>query len=111
MKYLILILLFSFYSCSNKFYKAPKITHVLGINEVGDTLQVPIERLREIRTIYRYDYYNPYYTIPYNYNNYKYNYMPKYNNGSDKIIKEIDKQIPIKVNAPNPVKDNPKKNN
>lgn len=111
MKYLILILLLSLYSCSNQLYKAPKITHVLGINEAGDTLQIPIERLREIRTIYRYDYYNPYYSIPYYYNNYKYNSIPQYNNSSKKIIKEIDKQIPIKVNAPNPAKDNPKKNN
>ncbi len=111
MRYLIFILIFGFYSCSNQFYKAPRITHVLGINEAGDTLQVPIDRLREIRTIYRYDYYNPYNTIPYYYNNYKYNYIPKYNNNSEKVIKKINEQIPNNINAPNPAKNNPKKNN
>ena len=58
-----------------------KVTHVLAITEMGDTLKIPISEIKPkvIYNVVGYDYmrYNPYYS-PYNnryyYDNYNYNY-------------------------------------
>ena len=57
-----------------------KITHVLAITEMGDTLKIPISEIKPkvIYNVVGYDYmrYNPYYS-PYN-NRYYYNLNPQY---------------------------------
>ena len=72
-------------SCTSSIYKVRKdyikVTHVLAITELGDTLKVPISEIKPkvIYNVVGYDYmrYNPYYS-PYNnryyYDNYNYNY-------------------------------------
>ena len=69
-------------SCTSSIYKVRKdyikVTHVLAITEVGDTLKVPISEIKPkvIYNVVGYDYmrYNPYYS-PYNNRYYYYNFQ------------------------------------
>ena len=68
--------------CASSIYKVRKdhikVTHVLAVTEMGDTLKIPIESIKPniVYNVVGYDYmrYNPYYS-PYN-NRYYYDYYP-----------------------------------
>tara|TARA_Y100000034_G_scaffold2543_1_gene3082 strand:+ start:871 stop:1383 length:513 start_codon:yes stop_codon:yes gene_type:complete len=65
-----------------------KVTHVLAVTEMGDTLKIPINEIKPkvIYNVVGYDYmrYNPYYS-PYN-NRYYYDYYPyNYSNSTNHV--------------------------
>ena len=77
-------------SCMSTIYKVRKeqikVTHVLAITEMGDTLKIPIEEIKPnvIYNVMGYNYMRPnYYFRPYNYINSTYDYYPyNYNNNN-----------------------------
>ncbi len=59
-RFLIFLLL---WGCTSYLYKAPLVSHVLAINELGDTVRIPIDEIRPTRiyNVVGYDYYDRYY--------------------------------------------------
>lgn len=95
--------------CASSIYKVRKdhikVTHVLAITEIGDTLKIPIESIKPniIYNVVGYDYmrYNPYYS-PYNnryyYDNTPYNFSNNTNySGGSFGISSINPTIQIPV--------------
>ena len=113
-----IIFLLIFLGCTHTFYRSPLVTHVLAIGVTGDTIKIPINQIQPTK-IYNVIGYDSYYPTTYNrdwrfYYDYRddlrhYNYYPNINNQSLYINPpNANKQS---TNAPNPAKDNPKKNN
>lgn len=107
----IIIILFSV-SCSSYLYNGKEkiqVTHVLAMTSTGDTLKIPIDKIRPniYYNVIGYDYYRPYrYYNPYYYNHIDYGYSiggrtynPPPNNNGGKNIKSID---PKPINKPTP---------
>lgn len=117
MKRLIAIIFLLFFtSCSSYLYNGKEkieVTHVLALTSTGDTLKIPIDKIRPnvYYNVIGYDYYRPYrYYNPYYYNNYNYHYNsggrtytppPNNNNKGNDNIKSIDPR-PIKKPTPPP---------
>ena len=88
-----------------------KVTHVLAVTDLGDTLKIPISEIKPkvVYNVVGYDYmrYNPYYS-PYN-NRYYYDYYPyNYSNNTNHVgtnfgISSIQPttQIPVPNNGGN----------
>ena len=94
-------------SCASSIYKARKeqikITHVLAVTEMGDTLKIPIESIKPnvVYNVVGYDYmrYNPYYS-PYN-NRYYYDYYNYSNyNNNFQYSTQSTWQPPVVISTP-----------
>ena len=109
MVFILLAMICIMNGCVSSIYKARKeqikVTHVLAVTEMGDTLKIPIESIKPnvVYNVVGYDYmrHTPYYS-PYNnryyydYYPYNYNYNRNYTGGSFGIgsIKPTT-QIPV----------------
>ena len=106
-----------FFGCTQTLYRSPLVTHVLAITETGDTLKIPINQIQptKVYNVIGYDYYDRSYHTAYyrdwrfyyNRDLIQYNYYP--NNQS--IYVKPPNAIKQSTNAPNPAKNNTKKNN
>ena len=92
MVFILLAMICIMNGCVSSIYKVRKdhikVTHVLAVTEMGDTLKIPIESIKSnvVYNVVGYDYmrYNPYYS-PYN-NRYYYDYYPyNYSNNRNYI--------------------------
>ena len=89
MVFILLAMICIMNGCVSSIYKVRKeqikVTHVLAVTEMGDTLKIPMESIKPnvIYNVVGYDYmrHNPYYS-PYN-NRYYYDYYP-YNYSANK---------------------------
>ena len=125
----LIILIGMLTSCTPQLYKNQiNVTHVLALTEEGDTIKIPINKIRPnvVYNVVGYDYYRPYYYNRWNpFNTYydpyyhpniykpkpSYNVNNSNNNVSIPIRPSNPSPNPTISTPPNPAKTNSKRNN